>query len=88
MVECDRSATHAAHAARCCLLSQGDIQMHSFANATSSHFKRDNWAQLQRFCAKQGMDLPTDLVEGTIQGTHGAAVAMLEHLYEVFTGKK
>ena len=27
--------------------------MHGFANATSSHYKRDNWEQLQRFCVKQ-----------------------------------
>mmetsp|Transcript_26395 Transcript_26395/g.57593 ORF Transcript_26395/g.57593 Transcript_26395/m.57593 type:complete len:224 (-) Transcript_26395:569-1240(-) len=65
-----------------------DIQMHSFANAVSSHYKRDNWAQLKRFCDKQGINLPPDLVEGTIQGVHGAAVALLEHLYELFTGKK
>ncbi|PNH07890.1 Spermatogenesis-associated protein 4 [Tetrabaena socialis] len=65
-----------------------DIQMHSFANATSSHFKRDNWAQLQTFCGKQGISLPADLVEGTVQGLHGAAIALLEHLYESFTGKK
>ncbi|GFR41799.1 hypothetical protein Agub_g2566 [Astrephomene gubernaculifera] len=65
-----------------------DIQMHSFANATSSHYKRDNWTQLQVFCSKQGINLPGDLVEGALQGVHGAAVALLEHLYENFTGKK
>ncbi|KAG2496684.1 hypothetical protein HYH03_005102 [Edaphochlamys debaryana] len=62
--------------------------MHSFANATSSHFKKDNWEQLQIFCAKQGINLPSDLVAGTQEGVYGAAVAMLEHLYESFTGKK
>ncbi|EFJ50813.1 hypothetical protein VOLCADRAFT_103869 [Volvox carteri f. nagariensis] len=65
-----------------------DIQMHSFANATSSHYKRDNWDQLKVFSTKQGISLPVDLVEGTIQGVHGAASSLLEHLYEVFTGKK
>lgn len=65
-----------------------DIQMHSFANATSSHYKRDNWNQLKTFCERQGVNLPADLVEGSLQGVHGAAIALLEHLYEVFTGKK
>lgn len=65
-----------------------DIQMHSFLNATSTHYKRDNWSQLQRFCTKQGLQLPEELVEGTIQGVHGAAEAMLEHLYEIFTNRK
>ena len=65
-----------------------DIQMHSFANATSSHFKRDNWNQLLAFATKQGVNLPAELVEGSLQGVHGAAIALLEHLYEVFTGKR
>jgi hypothetical protein len=65
-----------------------DIQMHSFANATSSHFKRDNWNQLLAFAAKQGVNLPAELIEGSLQGVHGAAIALLEHLYEVFTGKR
>mmetsp|Transcript_6382 Transcript_6382/g.10909 ORF Transcript_6382/g.10909 Transcript_6382/m.10909 type:complete len:210 (-) Transcript_6382:790-1419(-) len=65
-----------------------DIQMHGFANATSSHYKRDNWNQLQRFCIKQGIDLPSDLVEGTAAGLHGAGIGLLEHLYTLFTGKK
>eukprot|EP00983_Pelagomonas_calceolata_P057419 1145053-Pelagomonas_calceolata.AAC.1 len=30
-----------------------DINMHGFANATSSHYKRDNWNQVIKFCAKQ-----------------------------------
>ena len=62
--------------------------MHGFANGVSSHYKKDNWAQLQRFCERQGIDLPADLVEGTMQGVHGAGVALIEHLYELFTGKK
>lgn len=65
-----------------------DIKMHSFANATSSHYKRDNWMQLQQFCAKQNIPLQPDLVEGTAAGLHGAGEALLENLYTVFTGKK
>ncbi|KAL6757064.1 hypothetical protein V8C86DRAFT_2630997 [Haematococcus lacustris] len=65
-----------------------DIQMHGFANATSSRYKRDNWQQVQRFCEKQGMLLPAELVEGTAAGLHGAGCALLEHLYQLFTGKK
>lgn len=32
--------------------------------------------------------MPVDLVEKTLVGAHGAGEALLEHLYEVFTGKK
>jgi hypothetical protein len=67
---------------------QADIKMHGFANAVSSKYKVDNWGQLQRYCSLQSIDLPSDLVEGTMRGVHGAAEALLEHLYEVFTGKK
>ena len=67
---------------------QADIQMHGFANAVSTHFKSDNWDQLVKYCSRQSIDLPADLVEGTMRGVHGAAVALLEHLYELFTGKK
>lgn len=62
--------------------------MHGFENGVSSHYKRDNWLQLQQFCERQGIQLPTDLVEGTMRGVHGASVALIEHLYELFTGKK
>ncbi len=68
--------------------SQAEIKMHGFANSVSSKYRVDNWAQLQKFCAVQAIDLPADLVEGTMKEVHGAAVALLEHLYELFTGKK
>ncbi|GFH19980.1 uncharacterized protein HaLaN_17023, partial [Haematococcus lacustris] len=35
-----------------------------------------------------GMLLPAELVEGTAAGLHGAGCALLEHLYQLFTGKK
>eukprot|EP00798_Chlamydomonas_sp_ICE-L_P025281 gene25281-10934_t len=65
-----------------------DIQMHSFSNVTATVNKRNNWDQLKTYCERQEIDFPVDLVEGTLAGVHGAAVALIEHLYEVFTGKK
>jgi hypothetical protein len=64
------------------------MQMSSFANATSSHYKRDNWNQIIHFCSKQAVPLPMELAEQTMQGVHGAAEALLEHLFETFTGRK
>ena len=64
------------------------MQLHSFENGTSQHFKCDNWAQLQRVCRRQGITLPEALVAGTMAGAHGAAVALVTHLYQVFTGKR
>lgn len=65
-----------------------DVQMHGYANAVSSHYKNDNWKQIKILCDKQGVELPRDLVEGTSKGIHGAAVSLIEYLYEMFTGKK
>jgi hypothetical protein len=64
------------------------VQLHSFENGTSQHFKCDNWAQLQRVCRRQDIALPEPLVAGTMAGAHGAAVALMTHLYQVFTGKR
>uniref|UniRef100_A0A383WQE5 Calponin-homology (CH) domain-containing protein n=1 Tax=Tetradesmus obliquus TaxID=3088 RepID=A0A383WQE5_TETOB len=64
-----------------------DIQMHSYQNGTSGRCKRDNWEQLQRVANKNELQLPPKIVEGTVQGQPGAAVALLELLYEKFTGK-
>jgi hypothetical protein len=62
--------------------------MHSFENGNSLRYKQDNWEQLQRFCIRQNMDWPAELVQGTMDRLHGAAVALLEHFYQAFTGKK
>jgi hypothetical protein len=40
------------------------------------------------FAFLQTIPLPVDLVEKTLVGAHGAGEALLEHLYEAFTGKK
>lgn len=36
----------------------------------------------------QSIPLEVDLAEKTMVGAHGAGEALLEHLYEAFTGKK
>lgn len=41
-----------------------------------------------RVAAKHDLQLPIHLVDGTIKGAPGAAVGLLEFLYEQLTGKK
>jgi hypothetical protein len=41
-----------------------------------------------RVAAKHDLQLPSHLVDGTIKGAPGAAVGLLEFLYEQLTGKK
>ncbi len=64
------------------------MQMHSYQNGTSQSCKQDNWAQLQRCGHRQGVMLPEALVAGSMAGAHGAAVALMTHLYQTFTGKR
>lgn len=65
-----------------------DVQMHTFSLSVSSKETSENWRLIKIICEKQGIEIPSDLIEGTGKGVHGAAVALLEHLYELFTGKK
>lgn len=70
------------------LLLQSDVHMHSYQNGTSERCKHDNWELIQKVCQKNEHQLPAAVVEGTIKGEPGAAVRLLELLYEKFTGKK
>jgi hypothetical protein len=66
----------------------GDIQLRSLQNGASEPVRRDNWAQAARVASKHGLRLPAALVAGAMQEKAGAAVALLELLYEQLTGKK
>jgi hypothetical protein len=41
-----------------------------------------------RVAQKHDLELPSQLIEGTIKGAPGAAAGLLEFLYEQLTGKK
>lgn len=78
----------APHSAAVLRSVQADIQMHSYQNGTSERCKRDNWEQIKRVCQKNELSIPSNVIEGTIHGEPGAAVSLMELLYEKFTGKK
>mmetsp|Transcript_29055 Transcript_29055/g.40125 ORF Transcript_29055/g.40125 Transcript_29055/m.40125 type:complete len:274 (+) Transcript_29055:40-861(+) len=65
-----------------------EIQMHSFENGSKTVIKVDNWRQLKEFFKKNELKVADPIVEGTIKGLHGAAVELVELLYEMFTGKR
>ncbi|GMH39954.1 hypothetical protein BSKO_07858 [Bryopsis sp. KO-2023] len=65
-----------------------DVQMHSFENATCTHFKRDNWIQLQKILTRREIELPEAIVVGTMEGDYGVGVGLLEMLYETLNQKK
>lgn len=50
--------------------------------------RRNNWGEIQRLLGRHGLSIPSSLVGDTASGQHGAATALCEHLFEMFTGKK
>ncbi|KAL3141278.1 hypothetical protein ABBQ38_003613 [Trebouxia sp. C0009 RCD-2024] len=64
-----------------------DVHLHSFSNGTSTSTRNDNWRQIQKVCSQKKLPLSSHSVQGTTQGSPGAAVALLEHLYEKLTKK-
>jgi hypothetical protein len=61
------------------------IEMYSFSNGTSLQAKLGNWQQLERFFAKEALDIPKDFIEGTIHCKPGAACSLIERSYTLVT---
>lgn len=64
-----------------------DINMHSYNNGASTTTKCDNWGQLQKFFRKRALPIPPSYIEGAITAKQGAAVALMELFFEIFTRK-
>jgi hypothetical protein len=62
--------------------------MRTYENGLSAHFRNDNWTQIQSACKRHGFQLPSEIVSAVMLEKHGAAVELLEHLYEHLSGKK
>ena len=62
--------------------------MRTYENGLSSHFRNDNWTQIQSACNRHGFQLPSQIVSAVMLEKHGAAVELLELLYEHLSGKK
>lgn len=65
-----------------------DFSMYSYSNGTSTATRKDNWEQIQRACRRRGFVLPQDVVTACMEERCGAAVALLEQLYEHLTQKQ
>ena len=59
----------------------GDIDLHSFNNGTSLQNKLGNWSLLQRFFIRQELNIPKDVVNGTIHCKQGAAELLVVYIY-------
>lgn len=59
-----------------------------FSMTCAEGLKWMSFSQLKDFFALKELKVRSDILEGTIKGLHGSAVQLVEHLYELFTGKR
>lgn len=65
-----------------------DIQMHSYDNCNALPGKVGNWSQLKTFFKRRGIEIPSELVEGTIHAKPDAAELLVQFLYTKLTNRK
>ncbi|XP_071846153.1 spermatogenesis-associated protein 4-like [Apostichopus japonicus] len=65
-----------------------DIQMHSYNNCNGLQGKLGNWCQLQTFFKRRSIDIPQELIEGTLHCRPDAAELLAQFLYSKLTNKK
>ncbi|XP_035680923.1 spermatogenesis-associated protein 4-like [Branchiostoma floridae] len=63
------------------------IQMHSYDNGTSLPTKLGNWSQLERVFVKHSLDIPKELIDGTIHCKPGAAELLVQQTYTILTNR-
>nr|XP_039253972.1 spermatogenesis-associated protein 4-like [Styela clava] len=64
-----------------------DIQMHSYDNGISLPTKLGNWSQLERFFSKKKLDIPKEMIDGTIHCKPGAAELLVQTIYSSLTNR-
>ncbi|KAL8568810.1 hypothetical protein ACOMHN_000093 [Nucella lapillus] len=64
---------------------QHDICMHYFYNGDSLELKQKNWYLLKKLIRSKHLDISDEVVDGTMHCKEGAAVLLLERIYEIFT---
>ncbi|CAB1337365.1 unnamed protein product [Coregonus sp. 'balchen'] len=65
-----------------------DFPMHSYNNGTSLPTKQGNWAQIERFLAKQNIHLLKEVLDGTIHCKPGAAELLVQEIYTILTKRR
>lgn len=64
-----------------------EISMHMFNNGTSLDSKLRNWSLLQNFIKRHCLEIPEELVEGTIHCKEGAAGQLVQKVYGLLTNR-
>ncbi|XP_077984147.1 spermatogenesis-associated protein 4-like [Glandiceps talaboti] len=64
-----------------------EIQMHSYDNGRSLPTKLGNWSQLERFFKRKSLEIPHELVDGTIHCKPDAAELLVQLIYTKLTNR-
>jgi len=64
-----------------------DVEMHNYSNGHSLACKKDNWSQIAKILKLKGIPLTQGHIDDTINAVPNGAVALVEKLYTVLTGK-
>ncbi|XP_071786518.1 spermatogenesis-associated protein 4-like [Asterias amurensis] len=65
-----------------------DIQMHNYDNCNGLPGKVGNWSQLQTFFKRRNIEIPEELMEGTLHCKTDAAELLAQYLYTKLTNRK
>ncbi|XP_041463054.1 spermatogenesis-associated protein 4-like [Lytechinus variegatus] len=65
-----------------------DITMHSYDNCSGIQGKLGNWSLLRTFFKKKNIDIPNQLIDGTIHSRPDAAELLVQYLYTNLTNRK
>ena len=65
-----------------------EVEMHMFSTGNSFDAKKLNWRALKIFFKRNRMDIPKEYIEGTMHTKEGAAVLLIERIYEILTNRR
>eukprot|EP00210_Caulerpa_lentillifera_P001147 g1104.t1 len=67
------------------ICDQEEFHMHCFENGVSLKSKKSNWELIEKTLHRQGISIPHNLVQGTIDKEYRSAVTLLETLHKQLT---
>ncbi|XP_022109395.1 spermatogenesis-associated protein 4-like [Acanthaster planci] len=65
-----------------------DIQMHNYDNCSGLPGKLGNWSQLKTFFKRRNIEIPEELIDGTLHCKTDAAELLVQFLYTKLTNRK
>ncbi|CAF0705595.1 unnamed protein product [Brachionus calyciflorus] len=64
-----------------------DIKMFTFNNGKSLDSKMSNWSLIKKFIIDNELSISIELIDGTIHCKEGAAILLLENMYQFLTNR-